>query len=127
MDVRKWLEDMGLGEHAPVFEEEAIEAEEDLVDLTAEDLKDLGVAKLGYRKKILAAIKRLSEGGAAGTDSAGPPVAGPGDTCRALEAGERTLGPDHEDTLTREVATITGHKDAGAEEIPVTMASQKDI
>ena len=46
MDVRKWLEDMGLGEHAPVFEENAIKAAEDL-DLTAEDLKELGVAKLG--------------------------------------------------------------------------------
>ena len=84
MDVRKWLEDMGLGEHAPVFEEQAIEAEEGLVDLTAEDLKELGVAKLGHRKKILAAIKRLSEGGAPGTDSAGPPVAEPADTLSSL-------------------------------------------
>ena len=73
MDVRKWLEDMGLGEHAPVFEEEAIEAEENLVDLTAEDLKELGVARLDHRKKILASIDQLPPA----PDSAGPPVAEP--------------------------------------------------
>ena len=53
MDVRKWLEDMGLGEHAPGFEEQAIEAEEDLVDLTAEDLREM------YRLMLMG--RRFSE------------------------------------------------------------------
>ncbi|MEO2163840.1 MAG: hypothetical protein ABGY29_15080, partial [bacterium] len=73
MNIQRWLEDLGLGEYAAVFEEEAIDAA-GLVDLTSEDLKELGVAKLGHRKKILAASARLREAGAPGADSAGLPA-----------------------------------------------------
>ncbi len=51
MDIRKWLEEMGLGSHAPTFEKEGVDSAT-LADLTAEDLKEPGVAKLGHRRKL---------------------------------------------------------------------------
>ncbi len=61
MDIRKWLEEMGLGSHAPTFEKEGVDSAT-LADLTAEDLKEPGVAKLGHRRKLLSAIASLREG-----------------------------------------------------------------
>ena len=58
MDVRAWLQDHGLGDYAEVFASNDIDAEV-LRTLTADDLKELGVASLGHRKKLLAAIAAL--------------------------------------------------------------------
>jgi hypothetical protein len=67
-------------------EKEGIESEA-LVGLTTEELGELGVAKLGHRKKILAAIDRLREGGAPGTGSSRPPASGPDDVFSGLVKG----------------------------------------
>ncbi len=61
MDVNAWLNGLGMGEHAPSFADNEIDAET-LVDLTADDLKELGVVKLGQRKRLLAAIAALAGG-----------------------------------------------------------------
>jgi SAM domain (Sterile alpha motif) len=58
VDVRAWLEGHGLGRYAEVFASNDIDAEV-LRTLTADDLKELGIASLGHRKKLLAAIARL--------------------------------------------------------------------
>jgi len=60
MDLGVWLECRGFGQYAEAFAENDID-EETLGGLTDEDLKELGVASLGHRKKLLAAIQRLSE------------------------------------------------------------------
>jgi class 3 adenylate cyclase/tetratricopeptide (TPR) repeat protein len=58
LDVGAWLADLGLGQYAKTFTENEI-GEEVLRNLTAEDLKELGVAALGHRKQLLAAIADL--------------------------------------------------------------------
>ena len=58
VDVRAWLEEHGLGQYAEVFASNDVDAEV-VRTLTADDLKELGVASLGHRKKLLAAIAAL--------------------------------------------------------------------
>jgi len=58
MDVSRWLRELGLDQYLEVFDANAIDAET-LVMLTDDDLKELGVAALGHRKKILAAITNI--------------------------------------------------------------------
>ena len=58
MDVVVWLRSLGLGQYEAVFRENEID-EAVLPNLTAEDLKELGVAALGHRRKLLDAIAAL--------------------------------------------------------------------
>ena len=60
MDVVVWLRSLGLGKYEAVFRENEID-ETVLPDLTAEDLKELGVTALGHRRKLLAAIAALRD------------------------------------------------------------------
>ncbi|TIS53516.1 MAG: hypothetical protein E5W93_15350, partial [Mesorhizobium sp.] len=59
MDVGDWLRGLGLGQYAAAFEGNAVDAET-LRDLTAEDLKELGVDLVGHRRKLLSAIAALA-------------------------------------------------------------------
>ena len=61
MDVAAWLERLGLGEYAATFAANHID-EATLAALTADDLRELGVASLGHRKKLLQAIAELQQG-----------------------------------------------------------------
>ena len=58
MDIGVWLQGLGLEQYAAAFLDNAIDAEV-LRDLTADDLKDLGVNLVGHRRKLLAAIAAL--------------------------------------------------------------------
>ena len=62
MDVRAWLESLGLGEYAQAFTDNHIDAAT-LPKLSAEDLKEIGVQSVGHRRKLLDAIAGLAEGG----------------------------------------------------------------
>ena len=57
MNVRTWLKDLGLAQHAELFEQNDIDAEV-LSALTEADLQSLGLS-LGHRKKLLKAIAAL--------------------------------------------------------------------
>jgi class 3 adenylate cyclase/predicted ATPase len=86
--VTHWLDDLGLGQYASVFTENAIDLEV-LPELTEADLESLGVL-LGHRKKILKAIAGL----AAGPDGAtvppeALPTAGPQGPSPAVSEAER--------------------------------------
>ena len=70
MDVVVWLRSLGLGQYEKVFRENEID-ETVLPSLTAEDLKELGVAALGHRRKLLDAIAVL-RGDANATPAAAP-------------------------------------------------------
>ena len=50
-DVCEWLKEIGLGEYAESFEENEIVGEI-LKDLSKDDLKDLGIKKIGHQKKL---------------------------------------------------------------------------
>jgi class 3 adenylate cyclase len=64
MDVGVWLRSLGLGQYEAAFRDNEIDGEV-LPNLTAEDLKDLGVAIVGHRRKLLLAIGALSAAPAA--------------------------------------------------------------
>ena len=58
MELETWLRGLGLEEYAATFRENAID-EKVLTRLTAEDLKELGVAAVGHRRILLDAIASL--------------------------------------------------------------------
>ena len=58
MDIGGWLRSLGLEEHEAAFGENKVDAAV-LPKLTAEDLKDLGIAAVGDRRKLLEAIAAL--------------------------------------------------------------------
>jgi hypothetical protein len=62
MDIVVWLRSLGLGKYEAVFRENEID-ETVLPNLTAEDLKELGVTALGHRRKLLDAIAALRAAG----------------------------------------------------------------
>jgi SAM (Sterile alpha motif) domain-containing protein/adenylate/guanylate cyclase family protein len=58
LEVTAWLRGLGLQQYADAFRENAVDADV-LFDLTGDDLHDLGVALIGHRRKLLAAIAAL--------------------------------------------------------------------
>src|SRR4029077_15226511 len=58
VDIATWLNGLGLPQYEQAFRDNAIDAAL-LPDLTAEDLKELGVNLVGHRRKMLAAIAAL--------------------------------------------------------------------
>ncbi|MBV9578267.1 MAG: AAA family ATPase, partial [Chloroflexi bacterium] len=58
MDVAAWLRELGLEQYAPGFQAQDIDGSV-LPHLTADDLMGLGVASIGHRRKMLAAIAAL--------------------------------------------------------------------
>jgi len=58
MDIVVWLRSLGLGRYEVAFRDNEID-ETVLPNLTAEDLKDLGVSVVGHRRKLLDAIAAL--------------------------------------------------------------------
>uniref|UniRef100_F6GT11 SAM domain-containing protein n=1 Tax=Vitis vinifera TaxID=29760 RepID=F6GT11_VITVI len=59
--VRDWLNELGLGRYAPVFEIHEVD-EQVLPMLTLEDLKDMGINAVGSRRKMYCAIQKLNKG-----------------------------------------------------------------
>src|SRR5271166_797343 len=59
MDVGGWLRGLGLGQYEANFRDNKIDADV-LPQLTADDLKDIGVSAVGDRRRLLAAIAALS-------------------------------------------------------------------
>ncbi len=59
MDIDGWLRGIGLAQYAEMFRANDIDIEL-LGRLTNDDLKDIGVASFGHRKKLLEAIAELT-------------------------------------------------------------------
>src|ERR1700723_939583 len=58
VDVASWLRDLGLERYEATFRENDLDAEL-LPNLTADDLKELGITSLGHRLRLLEAITAL--------------------------------------------------------------------
>jgi class 3 adenylate cyclase/predicted ATPase len=58
MDVAAWLQSLGLERYLPAFRDNEIDWEV-LPKLTSEDLREIGVAAIGHRRKLLDAIAAL--------------------------------------------------------------------
>ena len=82
MDVAAWLRGLGLEEYAPRFAENHI-GPDLLPSLTAEDLKELGIASIGHRRRLLDAIAALR--------AAPAPSVEPQPAAREREAERRQL------------------------------------
>jgi class 3 adenylate cyclase/predicted ATPase len=61
VDITDWLRGLGLEKYSPAFDENAINWDV-LSELTTDDLKEIGVAAVGDRRRLLTAIAALSEG-----------------------------------------------------------------
>jgi class 3 adenylate cyclase/predicted ATPase len=73
MDIGNWLRSLGLERYEAAFRENEI-TDKVLPNLTAEDLKELGVIALGHRRTLLDAIAALSGESNAKASSAAAPV-----------------------------------------------------
>jgi class 3 adenylate cyclase len=71
VDVTSWLRDLGLERYAAAFRDNDIDAEV-LPNLTAEDLIAVGVASVGHRRKLLAAIAALHDKPAVAIENTAP-------------------------------------------------------
>ena len=87
MDVGSWLRGLGLGQYAAAFEDNAVDAET-LLELTAEDLKELGISLVGHRRKLFAAIAALKDR-AAKTDGGAQPKNSDHNNVTDVDAAER--------------------------------------
>ena len=58
MDVAAWLQGLGFARYVPAFRDNEIDWEV-LPKLTSEDLREIGVAAIGHRRKLLDAIAAL--------------------------------------------------------------------
>jgi predicted ATPase/class 3 adenylate cyclase len=58
VDLADWLRALGLGRYEAAFRENDVDAEL-LPNLTADDLRDLGITSVGHRRRILEAIAAL--------------------------------------------------------------------
>jgi class 3 adenylate cyclase len=61
MDIAAWLDGLGLGQYKQAFRDNDIDGEV-LRGLTADDLRELGVASIGHGRRLLDAITRLVDG-----------------------------------------------------------------
>ena len=68
--IRTWLDTLGLGDHAEVFESNEIDLDA-ARDLNEDDLRELGIP-MGPRKKLLRAVAALADEGLTGRDEDAP-------------------------------------------------------
>ena len=85
MDIAAWLRGLGLERYEGAFRDNEID-EEVSPGLTADDLKDLGVALVGHRRRLLDAIAALG---------AAPPPAAVAPAREERNAGVSAAAIDH--------------------------------
>jgi class 3 adenylate cyclase len=85
IDVAEWLQDLGLERYVPAFRDNEIDWEV-LPKLTSEDLREIGVAAIGHRRKLLDAIAALGA-----TAPAAAVMAASSDASAPVEAERRQL------------------------------------
>jgi class 3 adenylate cyclase/predicted ATPase len=68
MDIARWLRGLGLEQYESVFRSNDINSAV-LPSLTTEDLKDLGIASVGHRRRLLEAIVAFRECGEQGASA----------------------------------------------------------
>jgi hypothetical protein len=76
LDVTDWLRGLGLEQYAAVFRANDID-DAVLRRLTAEDLRDLGIASIGHRRRLLDGIAALGEAPSAPAAAFEPAAAAP--------------------------------------------------
>ena len=91
MDVGVWLRNLGLGQYEAAFRDNEIDGAV-LPKLTLDDLKDLGVAVVGHRRKIMSAIEELNIASVARAAAMKPPqTQAPSSVVAGSDGAERRL------------------------------------
>src|ERR1700757_4362959 len=103
MDIAVWLRRLGLGKYEAAFRENEI-TEKVLPNLTAEDLKELGVAALGHRRTLLDAIAALRSN-----------ASGNAPSVDAVTTSMRTMNCQSQSSEPSADAVVPTTEDAGAE------------
>jgi len=85
VDVAAWLHSLGMQQYERAFRDNAIDTAV-LPELTADDLKDLGVTLVGHRRRLLGAIAALR-----GDDPAPPAKSGEAALASAAERRQLTV------------------------------------
>src|SRR5215813_9998990 len=88
MDTGGWLRGLGLERYEQAFRENEIDLRV-LPELTADDLKELGVAAIGHRRLLLKAIADLASG--TGPAAADAPAASPSNATAEAERRQLTV------------------------------------
>ena len=93
MDIDGWLRGIGLAQYAEAFRANDIDGDL-LRRLTNDDLKDIGVASLGHRKKLLEAIADLASAPATAPEppAAAPPVMAAAEVPQPIPAAIEATG-----------------------------------
>jgi class 3 adenylate cyclase/tetratricopeptide (TPR) repeat protein len=96
MDIVAWLRGLGLERYEAAFRDNQIDGAV-LPELTADDLKDIGVTAVGHRRKLLQAIAQLSATQAPRdqTSPAAPDGSGPLPAPRTPSLGEHLWAAAH--------------------------------
>src|SRR4051794_32351971 len=89
LDIADWLRRLGLERYEQAFRENEIDLRV-LPELTADDLKELGVAAIGHRRLLLKAIADLAPG-ARRPAAEGMPVVSPVNTTAEAERRQLTV------------------------------------
>jgi class 3 adenylate cyclase len=82
VDIAGWLQSLGLERYEAAFRKNGVSVEV-LRHLTADDLKELGVAAVGHRRQLLVAIAKLRDGDGPGA------LKSAGDLVASVPPGER--------------------------------------
>src|SRR6516164_6130250 len=90
MDIAAWLRGLGLERYEQAFRENEIDLRV-LPELTADDLKELGVAAIGHRRLLLKAIADLASEASGSPLPNPPPQAGEGRVGMAAERRQLTV------------------------------------
>ncbi|XP_069510900.1 caskin-2 isoform X2 [Ambystoma mexicanum] len=61
VDMMEWLQVLGLPQYHKKLVENGYDSISIVTDLTWEDLQEIGINKLGHQKKLMLAVKRLSD------------------------------------------------------------------
>jgi hypothetical protein len=88
MNIAVWLRSLDLGRYEAAFRDNEID-ETVLPNLTAEDLKDLGVSVVGHRRKLLDAIAALRTDAGAKAPSSDAATASSAPTVSPEDRAER--------------------------------------
>jgi hypothetical protein len=84
VNIAAWLRSLGLQQYEQAFLDNAIDAAV-LPELTADDLRDIGIRLVGHRRKLLAAIAALRP------DGGSPPAVERGGASETAAAERRQL------------------------------------
>ena len=109
MDIAGWLRGRGLGQYRPVFRDNDIDGAV-LPSLTTEDLKDLGIASVGHRRRLLEAIAAPREG----DEPTRPIVIADAAPSRLVMAGDRGSRADRAFENGQEIPKLLSFRSAGA-------------